>query len=230
MDVSDLSGRFMVDFNVIQSSLARADRFLGTKEALREERLSKLRKLENECKDLIEEISLLTRVDQVLLAVSSRVLGQSTTMIDKLVTSGLRITFDDQQLEFRAKVDRYRGKTSVVFDLFQDGHLAPIMDSYGGGVLVVAGVLLRVVVIIALKMRRVLLLDESLSHLSEAYIPNASRLLKKLCDELNFTIVMVSHQTGFAEYADCHFEAVRGSREEGTKIRLVKGKSKAEAV
>lgn len=205
----------------LRESLARTDRKIVAQEALLKERQGKLDALLNELSFLTGEVMLLSKVDQVLLAVSGKVLGQSTATIDKLVTSGLRITFDDQNLEFRTKVDRYRGKTSVEFVLFKDGKTAPIMDSYGGGVLVVAGVLLRVVVIMALGLRRVLLLDESMSHLSREYVPNASKLLRKLCEELDFVIIVVSHESEFAECAHRHYEAYHDGQTNSTKFRLV---------
>lgn len=153
------------------------------------------------------EIGVLGQVDAALNELSSRVMGQSTKFIDNLVTTGLRYVFDDLKLDFKTEVDKYRGKTSVRFVLTQDGQEAPIMDSYGGGVVVVAGVLLRIVTVISLKGRRFLLLDETLAHLSKQYIPNMSRLLSKLCESLSFDILMITHTEDFAEYATSHFKA-----------------------
>lgn len=193
--------------------------FLVGKESLLEERDRRCASIEVDLSSLQKERTLLGLVDQVLMNLSSRLLAKSVGVIDRLVTSGLRITFDDQKLEFCAKVESYRGKTAVSFQLKENGREAPIMESYGGGVLVVAGVLLRAVVIIALGFRRVLVLDESLSHLSAAYIPNASRLLRKLCKELGFTILMVTHQPEFAAEADYHYELKPSSQ--GLEFKLL---------
>lgn len=187
--------------------MAEMDRLVAAKEILRKEKERQVEALTKNIKTLTETADLTTRAEQVLIHVSTRVLGQSTNTIDKLVTAGLKIVFDDQTLEFRTEVDKYRGKTAINFQLLQDGRSTPIMDSYGGGVLVVAGVLLRVVTIVTLKMRRFLLLDESLSHLSIQYVPAASLLLSKLCEELDFTILMVTHEQAFADNADTHYLA-----------------------
>lgn len=208
------------EMDSLKETLQRVHRQICVKIALREEREENLRKLEQDYTQLTEDVRLLDKVDQVLLAVSGKVLGKSTVSLDKLVTAGLRVTFDDQNLEFKATVDRYRGKTSVDFELLQDGKGSPIMESYGGGVLVVSGVLLRVVVIMALGLRRVLILDETMSHLARSYIPNASRLLRKIAAELDFKILMVSHDPEFAEFADKHYEAYREGG--STKMRVVK--------
>ena len=171
---------------------------LGAMEVVREERRNRLATLVSELKRLEGERELLEKVEATLQHIGSKVLGQSTRTIDKLLTAGLRLVFEDQNLEFRTRVEKFRGKTAIKFELFQDGRTAPLMDAFGGGVIAVAGVLLRVVTIITLGMKRVLLLDESLAHLSEQYHVNASQLLQKLCEDLDFTVVMVSHQRAFA--------------------------------
>lgn len=189
-------------------------------EQLRLDRESELKRLEDEVQALTDETLLLEKTEALLMAVSSRVLGQSTTSIDKLVTAGLKIVFFDQNLEFKTHVDKYRGKTSIRFELYQDGKTAPLMNSYGGGPVVTIGILLRVVTILLLNQRRVLLIDESLSHVSEEYHESASTLLKKLCKELGFTILMVTHQASFASQADVHYEA--HATKTGTEFKRVK--------
>ena len=174
--------------------------------------------LDNEVKELSENIELLTKVERTLLHISTKVLGQSTKNIDKLVTVGLRLVFNDQNLEFTTNTEKYRGKTAIKFQLLENGRSAPLMDAYGGGVLVIVGVLLRTFTTMSLGMRRILFLDETLAHLSEQYIDNASRLLKKLCDELDFTIVMVTHQPEFAAHATIAYKAsARGGETVFTK-------------
>lgn len=156
---------------------------------------------------LNSEIAVLSQVDAALNEISSRVMNQSVVSIDKMITTGLKFVFDDMKLEFRTSIEKVRGKTSVRFSLLQDGTEAPIMDSYGGGVIVVAGVLLRIVTVMTLNARRFILLDETLAHVSKQYVPNISRLLNKLCAELGFDILMVTHTDEFAEFANTHFRA-----------------------
>lgn len=198
-----------------QDRIRELDNRVAALEAKKAERAQILKDLERETKLLTEESDLLTKTEQTLLHISTRLLGQSTKTIDKLVSAGLRLVFDDQNLEFRTLTDKSRGKTAIKFQLLDDGRATPIMDSYGGGVLVTAGVLLRVVTITTLGMKRVLFLDETLSHLSENYVDNASRLLRKLCDELDFDIIMVTHQPEFAAHANVRYKA---DRKAGTTV------------
>lgn len=191
---------------------------LAVLQALFESRTQAVKDFDAELVTLRENRDLLSRVDETLLLVSSKVLGQSTDQIDRLVTTGLRLVFEDQDLEFKTRIEKFRGKTSIKFDLFHAGETAPLADSFGGGVLCVAGVLLRIVTIMTLGLRRVLFLDETLSHLSEVYIGNCSRLLKKLADELDFSIVLVTHADGYADHADRHYVAKSGQT--GTEFVL----------
>lgn len=189
--------------------LRELDRRVSVLEIQRKEREDQLASLEKLIAYLSSETDILEKSEQTLLHISTRILGQSTTLIEKLVTAGLRLVFDDQKLEFRTITEKYRGKTAIKFQLLEDGRTAPLMDAFGGGVLVVVGVLLRATTIMVLGLRRVLFLDETFSHVSSMYIPNVSKLLAKLADELDFTIVMVTHQPEFAEYATKHYNAVR---------------------
>lgn len=186
-----------------------------------EDRATAVHELDTLIHTLSEEGSLLQKVDEVLLQVSSKVLGQSTTKIDKLVTHGLRYVFEGQDLTFRTEVDRFRGKTSVKFRLLHNGIEAPLLEAYGGGPLAVAGVLLRVVAILVLDLQRVILLDESLSFVSAEYVGATSKLLRKLCADLDFTILVVTHNEKLAEHADRRYVAVESPA--GTRFRVVGG-------
>lgn len=177
--------------------------------------------LEERMATMAQNIHVLGQVDTVLNELSIRLMNQSTSSIDKMVASGLRFVFDDVDLDFRTVVDKFRGKTSVKFILTQNGEEAPIMDSYGGGVIVVAGVLLRIVTIMTLRAKRFLLLDETLAHVSAQYVPRVSELLLKLCNELGFSILLVTHNADFAEFASTHFEARADSPSGGTVFNKV---------
>jgi len=192
------------------SKLQSLDKILTRRELLQLERKARVDSLITTLNNLQREDKILTATDQALLTISTNLLGRSIDTLDKLVTSGLKAVFDDQKMAFAAKVDRYRGKTSVKFELNHAGVVAPIKDSYGGGVQVLVGVLLRVAVIITLGLRRILILDESLAHVSPQYVPNVSRLLSRLAEELDFTIVMISHDDEFAASADRHYQAQDG--------------------
>jgi len=185
--------------------------------------------IEEELKYLDGEERLLERVGEVLQVIGKKVLGHSTASIDQLVTAGLKLAFDDQGLEFRTSVERFRGYTSVKFELMENGRLAPIRDSYGGGVLVLIGVLLRVVTIMTLDLKKFLVLDEALSHVSDKYIAPCSRFLQQLCADLDFTIILITHASEFTTHADVHYSA---KKSKGVTVfsQVSKGKPVSEEI
>jgi len=192
----------------VADRLTKLDRRISYIEAQRSVLQGRLKKLENDRGTLAHDIELTRKAEEALLHLSTALLGQSTGSIDEMVTRGLQAVFDDQSLEFRTVLTKMRGKTNAKFELLEDGQAAPILTSYGGGVLCVIGVFLRVMTVIVLGMRKVLFLDETMAHLSEEYIPNLSSFLRTLCDELEFEIVMVTHQPEFAANATVQYKAI----------------------
>jgi ABC-type thiamine transport system ATPase subunit len=51
-------------------------------------------------------------------------------------------------------------------------------------------------------LRKFMALDESFNNVSAEYIPNVSKLLKSLCDDQGFDMLLVTHQEGLAAAAD----------------------------
>jgi DNA repair exonuclease SbcCD ATPase subunit len=93
------------------------------------------------------------------------------------------------------------------------------MGAQGGGPSDTIGFMLKLLVIIFHgrdRVRPVLFLDESFSHLSEEYLPAMSQVIRKFVDELgnDLQIVLVTHQPQFVEVADV---AYRFSLDEKTK-------------
>jgi len=198
-------------YEELDKQLADIEGSLQALEATATQRQAASDALTVEVTQLTGEIDLLSKTTQALMFISSKVLSQSTEVIDRLVTAGLRVVFDDLNFEFKTQITRARGKTGLVFELWQDGHTVPLTDSYGGGVVCVVGVLLRVVTVIILKLRRILILDEALADLhGQRYLSNASHLLKKISSELGFTILMVTDAQGLADESDKHYVASSG--------------------
>jgi DNA repair ATPase RecN len=195
-----------------EQSLQDLERLLLTAQVQRNTIQTRQTALQQEIADLSHEGDILAQVESALLVLSAETTKKYVTTISQLVTDGLRAIFDDLHLEFQAEMVTYRGVSGIKFSLLQDGKAAPLLEGYGGGVLAVVSVLLRVVTILLLNIQRVLILDESLAHVSAQYIANTSKLLRKLTDDLGFTIVLVTHQTEFVEFANTHYEIVPGTQ------------------
>lgn len=195
--------------NDLATRMRALDHAVVEQVTLRDDRQRRVDALKTEIDVLQAEAKLIEQAENVLIELGKRTVGDSTSTLNKLVSLGLKLTFPDQDLELKTRIDKSRGKTAISFDLYDRGRTFPIDDSFGGGVLAIAGFLLRVSIITTLKMRRVLLLDETFAHLANEYIPNASALLRKIADELHFTIIMITHQPEFASSAHLRYKASR---------------------
>ena len=105
--------------------------------------------LEKELESLGVEQLLTEKSEEVLSQISTKVLGGSVSNLSKLVTAGLSVVFPEKDLVFLVDTSKSRGKTAVTFDLQENGRSAPIRSAYGGGVLVIVGVLIRCFVIMS---------------------------------------------------------------------------------
>jgi len=73
------------------------------------------------------------------------------------------------------------------------------LDTSGGGILDIVSLALRIVLmeVSQPKIQGFLLMDESLKHLSENYLPNANEFLTEISKKLNRQILFISHESEF---------------------------------
>ena len=165
---------------------------------------------------LQEEIKVLESVSRIL----TEVVGERTnTLKDKIVSmvnEALNSIFNDN-IRINITSSIKRNKTEYHIDIIHNGTTGT-QESFGGGVLAVIAFILRVVLIIITNKDRVLFLDESLTFVSEQYQPALSRFIKKICDNLNFTIILISHQPKLSVHADNVYEAY--SHNNSTNFKL----------
>lgn len=136
--------------------------------------------------------------------------------IENIVNEGLLAVFsEDIKIKITSAIKR--DKTEYHIDIIQNG-VHGTQESFGGGVLAVISLCLRVVMIIYCKRDRILFLDESLGFVSEVYQPNLSNFISQLCKRLGFNITLISHQPKMTAYADRIYEACKGK--DGTEFRL----------
>lgn len=127
--------------------------------------------------------------------------------VEDLLSEGLKVVFDDQDLSVRADVDVQRGKVSVDLITVQrqpDGTVTEGMskDAFGGAVTTVQSVLLRIIVTLRRGLRPILFMDETLPAFDSNYVHNMGTFLKVLCQRLDMDVLLVSHNPAMVEAAD----------------------------
>lgn len=138
--------------------------------------------------------------------------------IEHLISKGLKTIFETP-FEFKIRTLTKRGNLQYEMYLLENGEERSIFNSYGGGVIAVISILLRIITILIVEppLKRILVLDESLAQLSKQYVPNAATFFKQLGKDLNFTIIMVSHDHTFIDYADTVYEISKNELEAEVK-------------
>lgn len=182
---------------------SRLDRVSGLRDGLRQQLVrsqSEVKRLESE-----EELADLSAC--LLRTLIDTEVSTGVKAVESLLTEGLKVVFDDQDLSVRADVDVQRGKVSVDFVTIQrqsDGTVTEGLsrEAFGGAVTTVQSVLLRLIVTLRRGLRPVVFLDETLPAFDGNYVHNMGTFLRTLCDRLGIDILLVSHNPAMVEAAD----------------------------
>lgn len=170
--------------------------------------------VEFDLQDTQKRIKLLER-EEILLDLTAayirKLIDEEVTVgvqaVERLLTEGLQAVFTDQDLRVRADVDVQRGKVAVNLVTIQkqpDGTEIECsgMDMFGGAVLTLESILLRVIIILRRALRPILLLDESLPAIDGPYVSNMGNFLRTLCARLGMDILLVTFSPALVESAD----------------------------
>lgn len=149
---------------------------------------------------------------QLLTALADQRRDYMKSKVEDLVTFGISAVFGIPY-QFFFEVDENRGLRSMTPKVSLNGEVMDIVNAHGGGLVVVIGFLLRVVTLALLGNKyKVMLLDETFSHVSEVYLEPLSMLIKTVTSRLGIQIILVSHQEILTAAADKVYE-----------VRLVNG-------
>jgi len=130
------------------------------------------------------------------------------TKLSGIVTKALSTVFEDQ-IEFVAQFVERRGVSECDLFLRIGEHEYDILNGQGGGIADVCSVCLQMAFIMVAQVSRTLIIDEPARHMDLAAQERFIAVLQALCQELNFTIIMVTHSQAFTEGADKVFKVVK---------------------
>ena len=202
--------------SVAQLLVAKENEFHG--------RLGEARALNRTKKAYEEDIESLSRdvrayeqASVLFRDMSKEVQSRFLERIQEVVTVGLQAVFNEP-IKFIIDPVIRRGSLELDFHLeSMAGEQSDLMDSHGGGLVTLCGVVMRLITVRLLRdaLRQVVVLDEPLAMLSERYLEPAAEFISTLSRDLGIQVIMVSHQNEFAEAADKVF---RLSRKNGTVV------------
>jgi hypothetical protein len=205
---------------------ASVNKALGLRAALDhqiEENDRKLLALRNEDALLELVASLIKRLIDVEVS-------DGVKAVERLQTEGLAEIFHDQNMAVRAEVTESRGRVSVLFltqRSLENGTLVEgeADQSFGGSILTMQSILMRITVIFRRGLRPLLLLDETLAAVAQKYVDRAAKFLSSLCKNLGIDILLISHDEALVSAADRSYQ-VSYSRDRARFRETTAGMSK----
>ena len=140
--------------------------------------------------------------------------------ISELATTGLQHVIHDQEITFKILPEPKNNRLSMRFVVEQDGVSGDPLDSFGGGAAVVISLVLRLAVMARMNMGNLLLLDESMAALANAYVPSCGAFMRQLSERTGINILMVTHNPEFLAHAHVAYE---GHKDGSLKLKRLRG-------
>lgn len=185
--------------------------------------LDSLRELtEEQCK-LSENKALLEKSKPFIDDLIDKFSESSIKKLEDLLSLGLRRIFQDRDYRVEIKVTEKRSLKCADLYLIDGGHPFLMRDSsVAGGILVVVGFLIQTFYVANLDIAKILFLDEALSNISTQYLDNFFAFVKELSVKIGLTVILITHDTRFLEYADRIYKVANGvyTLDRGDRIPL----------
>jgi len=201
MDITSLENRvtnLYIQYNSIKTSL--------------ENNQASIRTLNNQIQDYISNRDLLENSKPYIDDLIDKFSETALKRLEDLLSLGLARIFQDRDYSVEIRVSEKRSAKCAELYLIDDGHAFLMRDScVAGGILVVVGFLIQVFYVANLDLAKILFLDEALSNISTQYLPNFFSFVKELSVQIGLTVVLITHDTRFLEYADRIYKVANGT-------------------
>lgn len=144
-----------------------------------------------------------TKAVELLTLVQKLTREKTCHEFETIVTYALQYIFN-KNYEFKLEFGKRGNLPELEFKIITEEckESIGICDASGGGIVDIAALALRLVLMEISKNKGVLVLDECLKHLSAEYRPAAYEFLKTINTKLNKQIIFVTHADEFIQGAD----------------------------
>ena len=201
MDITSLENRvtdLYIQYNSIKTSLENNQASIGN--------------LNSQIQDYISNRDLLENSKPYIDDLIDKFSETALKRLEDLLSLGLARIFQDRDYSVEIRVSEKRSAKCAELYLIDDGHAFLMRDScVAGGILVVVGFLIQVFYVANLDLAKILFLDEALSNISTQYLPNFFSFVKELSVQVGLTVVLITHDTRFLEYADRIYKVANGT-------------------
>ena len=185
-----------------KAQMGELESMIRTQETIISKNKSRLKEIETNKVAHVKAIGVLDRAIQII---SSNGIGK----VETLVSDGLKLIFNS---DYKFIIERKEGTKGESYRIMleKDGFTASPIGTVGGGIINVISFLLRVIMIQRFKLSKLIVLDESFNNISKDHIDLVSEMVKTLCDDYGYTVLLVTHQPQFASHADRIFKVSEG--------------------
>lgn len=167
--------------------------------------------MEKQYTDLFHNKSVLEEAKPYIDTLIERFSVTALKKLEDLLTLGLQRIFQDRDYKVEIRVSEKRSAKCAEIYLLDSGHAFLMRDSaVAGGILVVVGFLIQAFYVANLDVSKILFLDEALSNISTQYLDNFFSFVKELSRQIGLTVILITHDTRFLEYADRLYKVNNG--------------------
>lgn len=126
--------------------------------------------------------------------------------VEQLVTQGLRSIFEDATIQFNIDFVTKRNQIEAEFTLSREEDKTriqgDILSTYGGGIVDVISISLRIIIMQLMKIKGPLILDEPGKNISAQFISAFGKFLTEVSNTFDRQIIMITHNNKLVEFAN----------------------------
>lgn len=172
----------------------------------KEEYISQLDEKIKECNVLEENNKVLTDTLGLLEQCNIAARDFVKVEVEQLVTQGLRSIFENPTIQFNIDFVTKRNQIEAEFTLSreEDGTRiqGDILSTYGGGVVDVISISLRIIIMQLMKVKGPLVLDEPGKMISPQFTGAFGKFLTEVSNTFDRQIIMITHNSKLTEFAN----------------------------
>jgi len=173
---------------------------LATEKKLKEAEVTKLQVRVDELDIVVEELRV---VLDVLQTASKLMYSNLSVKLGAIITEGLSLVFPESDLSFVIEfVERRNQIEADVYLMDVDGNQYDPVDGVGGGITDFISLLFRITYVKLSNYRDFIAVDEPAKFISRDKMPEAAIFLAKICKDLQFELLCVTHVPELAECAN----------------------------
>lgn len=154
------------------------------------------------------ELEVLDETNKFFVDALNQKIDEVKHKVEEIINQGLAYVYHSEEVKISISTTFKNNKTQFIITL-KDGDIesSKLKESFGGGLIAIISFLFKVVINIIYKNEKFMIFDETLNFVSRHYQEPLSHFIKQLCEKMDVTIVLITHQPLIADKADSVYEA-----------------------